>query len=342
MSLDCNSDYSYHYKTDLTQRMEGDCACAESAESSESQPIEVDKKAGTITIGNLEIHVKKGRVKVLDTETGKWIESWGDPHVKTSDGDKAQFHTDNLTFDLPGGVKITLVPTERKNPGDETEPTYLDQVSVMTAEGGVLVTGLNGDELSFEEMDSSGKLDAMHEDGTVLYVKDEIDDLYFDDDGAKALEELLGGDPDATFGEHELDGIGGKSRLDFEALEKLTCKTNEHVDDCFDIGDFEGLDVYSILFIMMGKLEEHLQGMVEELGKLNDLRRERDELEAADKNNPELKAPRFEGLDGKITKLTAKVQQLENYRQQLNTMSSNLLRSEHEQKMVTLRNIPTR
>ena len=49
-----------------------------------------------IFTGRYLITVQEGRAKVYDTETNTWFEVWGDPHLRTSDGDKGQFHVLHL------------------------------------------------------------------------------------------------------------------------------------------------------------------------------------------------------------------------------------------------------
>ena len=63
-----------------------------------------------IRTGRYDITVSKGEVKVYDRQTKTWVRAWGDPHLHTSDGDKAQFHKDNVTLDLPDGTKVTIRP----------------------------------------------------------------------------------------------------------------------------------------------------------------------------------------------------------------------------------------
>ena len=53
------------------------------------------------------IEVTNGEVKVFDLKTKTSIRAWGDPHLHTSDGDKMQFHKNNVTIDLEDGTKLT-------------------------------------------------------------------------------------------------------------------------------------------------------------------------------------------------------------------------------------------
>ena len=64
-------------------------------------PQGLTRQGNSIDTGRYRISVRRGEVKIYDKQTNTWVRAWGDPHLHTSDGDKAQFHKDNLTIDLP-------------------------------------------------------------------------------------------------------------------------------------------------------------------------------------------------------------------------------------------------
>lgn len=155
------------------------------------------------------IEVKKGQVQVFDLKTKTHVKAWGDPHLHTSDGDKMQFHRDNVTLDLEDGTKITLKPTKP----DARGISLVDGVQIMTPKGGgAMVTNISGPGGPKGRMVAdSAKLDRMWADGTVLEARGEIDDLFF-----KAGKEIVGKDPSQRWGEHLLDGKGGRSDISFD------------------------------------------------------------------------------------------------------------------------------
>ena len=169
-----------------------------------------------IDTGNYRIEASKDRVRIQDKETGKWVEAWGDPHFRTSDGDKAQFHEENLTLDLPDGTKVTITPTEKNSRG----LSYIDQVIVTKGDEAVVMSGIHDGKINHTGvMDGEGVADGVDlsfEDGTVLEVGDELDDLFFTDENGDRTEELVGQDRTQRFNEWMLDGRGGASDLGAE------------------------------------------------------------------------------------------------------------------------------
>jgi hypothetical protein len=200
-------------------------------------------KGDKIDTGKYEVVVSKDEVLVKDKESGKWFRVWGDPHVSTSDGDKLGFTDDNLTVDLPDGTKLTLVPTEP----DANGVSFLDKAYVMKGEQGVEVTNIHSDggpKLGKVTDDAIG-LDEQADDGTVLRIGAELDDLVASATG----KEFIGGDETARFGEFDLDGLGGESGI--------------------ELGDLQGGDIYARLFAILSRLEAKLKSKVNELDKLS-------------------------------------------------------------------------
>jgi hypothetical protein len=178
-------------------------------------PLEVDGN-GTVNTGRYTIEATHNTVRIMDNETGKWIKAWGDPHLHTSDGDKAQFHEDNLTIDLPDGTKVTLQPTEKNDRG----LSFVDKVAITKGDEAVVISGVHDNKISNTGvMDGEGAADGVDlsfEDGTVLEVGDELDDLFFTDENGDRLEEMVGEDRSQRFNEWMLDGRGGASDLGAE------------------------------------------------------------------------------------------------------------------------------
>ncbi|MEL6478275.1 MAG: DUF1521 domain-containing protein [Pseudomonadota bacterium] len=181
----------------------------------DGQPLTVEGN-GTVDTGRYTIEATHNTVKIKDNETGKWIKAWGDPHLHTSDGDKAQFHEDNLTIDLPDGTKVTLQPTEKNGNG----LSFVDKVAITKGDEAVVISGVHDNKISNTGvLDGDGAADGVDlsfEDGTVLEVGDELDDLFFTDENGDRLEELVGQDPTQRFNEWMLDGRGGASDLGAE------------------------------------------------------------------------------------------------------------------------------
>jgi len=87
-----------------------------------------------ITRGGYEIKYQGTDVIMKDPRTGKWTKVWGDPHVKTSDGDSFDWKTHRATFVLPDGTKVTM-NAENKD-GVVKGLTVTDGFSTVQASGG--------------------------------------------------------------------------------------------------------------------------------------------------------------------------------------------------------------
>ena len=125
--------------------------------------------------------------------------------------------------------------------------------------------------------------------------------------------------------------------------------------------DLSGLDPMTALFVIMSAIEEQLGETMQKLGTLTQIQsllqdaKNQDLLEGTGSEHydaakaglgaqfgEEFANLELADVSSAINTLTFGVQRAESYRQQLNTMVSNVLASDHEAKMVTLRNIPTR
>lgn len=166
----------------------------------------VTNGSDTIDTGRYLISAKEGELKIYDKETNTWVKAFGDPHLHTSDGDKAQFH-ENLTIDLEDGTKITIQPT----PKDAAGVAWLDKVAVTKGTQAVVMTGFSDGKAGVNMgnvLNNAEHVDRQFADGTVLRAGRQVDDLTFASDG----KEIVGSDPTQRWGEHQLDGKGGVSR----------------------------------------------------------------------------------------------------------------------------------
>lgn len=153
-----------------------------------------------------DIHVRPDEVQVYDRQSQEWVKVWGDPHVVTSDGDKAGFQDGNITLDLPDGTKVTIVPTEQRADGT----AFVDKVIITNGTSGAEVSDVHaasGPRFGSVGSDARG-LDARYEDGTVLHAESEIQNLFYLDSNGKRSE-LIGSREGARFGEHDIANLGG-------------------------------------------------------------------------------------------------------------------------------------
>lgn len=159
----------------------------------------------TIDTGRYLITVQENKVRIYDKQTKTWVEASGDPHMRTSDGDRGQFH-ENLTIDLKDGTKITIKTT----PKDKNGVAWIDAVAVMKGEQAIVVGGMHDGKAGVRMghvRNNAARVDAMWRDGTVLRAGHEVNDLFYATGG-----EFRGTDPTQRWGEINLDGRGGVSR----------------------------------------------------------------------------------------------------------------------------------
>lgn len=214
-----------------------------------TQPFNFESGSGLSRNGNVirteryDITVTRGEVKVLDRQSNTFVRAWGDPHLHTSDGDKAQFHRDNLTLQLQDGTKITIKPTSP----DARGLSFIDEVAVMNGNDGMLVRNVRSGPVFDPMTRVPSELDRRHVDGTVLRAGAQIDDLFFTANGR----EMIGGDPTQRFGEHMLDGVGGAERS--SSLENIPAG-----------------NIYAVLWAIMSELDEMMLAKVNRLKELKE------------------------------------------------------------------------
>lgn len=217
------------------------------------------REGNTVKTERYDITIEKDRVKVRDRTNDTEFDVWGDPHVWTGDGDKLGFTRDNLTVELKDGTKLTFQPTE----ADANGVSFVDQVAIMNRESAILVEDVHaatGPTFGGITEDSHA-VDDLHDDGTVLRVGDEADDLY----SVATGEEFVGIDEGSRFDEFQLDGLGGESSLQFgfdEVLEEL----EQMLDTPVQVP--AGGDLYSRMFAVMQRIDSQLENIVSELEQL--------------------------------------------------------------------------
>jgi len=268
-----------------------------------------------IDTGDYLIRGKENELRIYDKKTQKWIKLWGDPHGVTSDGDKFQFHEDNLTFDLPDGTKVTVVPTEKNSNGK----AYLDKVAIMKGDEAFVMRGLHDGEkgVKISHRKDAANVDHRFVDGTVLKVGDELDDLFTNG------EEIVGTDASDPWGEWLVDGLGGRS--DFEFWKQLV--TEPYYDDDskqivypeyqgISEAEFDRLGVYEKLALILQKLEERRDDSMKVMSD------HADEPDGAAFTMAQLHFQKFEGRLKSLQTAMSNVVQAEN--QTLRTIAGNV------------------
>lgn len=82
------------------------------------------------------IRADDGMVTITDKVTNTFVDVFGDPHVYTSDGDRAEFQKDGLRIDLADGTRIEFKPTAQTNGF-----SHIDAVSVTKGDRTVVERG---------------------------------------------------------------------------------------------------------------------------------------------------------------------------------------------------------
>lgn len=216
--------------------------------------LEIRRNGNTIRVGDYEIEITKDSMKVRDLKTGKEFEVWGDPHLHTGDGDKMSFTENNMTITLPGGVKITVVPTEK----DANGAAWIDRISIIAGDQGIMIDDVHGTP-TFGSIEDGQTIDGIDADGLLLSTGAEIDDIYA---GGR---EIVGEDVNAPWNEHNLDRI---ARIDFGSSGGEGASTG-------GIGD-----KYDRLYAILAKLEEMKDRQLTRIGNLLDKKERKDQLTA--------------------------------------------------------------
>ncbi len=247
----------------------GEAPRASGCGSGKGRKPRISREGNVIKTERYDITVTKDKVSIRDRECGSYVEAWGDPHLWTGDGDKFMFTQDNLTIDLPDGTKLTIEPTEAQG-----NVSWVEKLHVMNGDNVLSVEGIHSaaepvfGELGFNAAD----VDAAVEDGIVLYAERSIDDLLSRETG----EELI-----STQFERLLDGMRGQSQIElsngaFQSVVEPTLRSTE------------GMDVYTRLFVIMGRLNKSLEDSVSELEKIGQMRTKKNNLSRIDQRLTEV------------------------------------------------------
>jgi len=288
--------------------------------------LEIKRNGNTIRVGDYEIIITKDSMKVRDVKTGKTFEVWGDPHLHTGDGDMMSFTENNLTITLPGGVKITIVPTEK----DASGAAFMDRISIIAGDQGIMIGDVHGTP-QFGPVGDGESIDGIDADGLLLTTGAEIDDLF------TGGNEIVGGDADARWGEHDLDEIAS------------------FADEATGSGDSstEGVgDKYDRLYAILAKLEEMKDRQLTRLGNLLDKKERKDKLmgeksEWISAGNPESTFPKNEelkqlsdaNLESQLKMAEIELQRTESLLTQTTSLLSNLVANDGQTAMRIIGNI---
>jgi len=129
----------------------------------------------TIHVGSYVIHASVGakgpELTVTDPRTGKTIDVFGDPHI--SDGTQtASFQHGPATFNLPGGVRITVFPTN--NPGVNT----IASVQITDGKSAVAINGFQTGNVQTEAEPGEGRaINASIDHGIEIAATQGLDEL---------------------------------------------------------------------------------------------------------------------------------------------------------------------
>ena len=196
---------------------------------------ELSVKGNTVDTGRYEISASTkdgGTVKVLDKQTNTFVEAFGDPHVRTSDGDKAQFHKNGLSIKLPDGTNVHMKPTQTDSKG----MAYIDSAMVEKDGKAVTMDGLHSPQMKTSEAKTANdemRADYTTQGQTVLDASEQdVGDLFMTGPDGQRTKELVSPDKELN-----LDGMGGalntvdgkpadsngsQFRINSEQLEKLS------------------------------------------------------------------------------------------------------------------------
>jgi hypothetical protein len=160
----------------------------------------------------------------------------------------------------------------------------------------------------------------MWADGTVLRAGKQVDDLTFASNGR----EVVGRDPRARWGEHELDGYGGASRRpdgygasgsNGTGSSSGTGSASGASGTNGTSGASTGGSIWDRLWAIISKLEKQLSDKVDEAGKI-------------DKDDT-----------GAMKKAFAEIERIQNAISQITTAMTNLQKADHDSKMAIVRNL---
>jgi hypothetical protein len=283
-----------------------------------------------VDTGRYLITASENEVKIFDKQTNTWVKAFGDPHLHTSDGDKAQFHKNTVTINLPDGTKVSIKPTAPNAQG----VSLIEKAVVTRGDEAVVFAGISDGQagVTMDNYEKGGRLiDAANPDGTVMFAGNQVDDLRFRDGY-----EIKGGNPNERWGEHNLDKLGlihnGKLDLpkvnDFlrDIIGRLPIRPQPRPTPGPVSGggvpggptgtsgqspsqSASGGSLASRLFAILDKLQSQLEGKLDELDK------------AGSGKEPD---------EAAIKKITFEIQQLQNTIQTVTTVFSSIQKASHD------------
>jgi hypothetical protein len=273
-----------------------------------------------VDTGRYLISGGENELKIYDKQTNTWVKAHGDPHLITSDGDKGQFH-ENLTLDLPDGTKVTIKTT----PKDANGIALIDAVAIMKGSEAVVMAGFSDAKPGVQVgnvLNNADAVDRAWDDGTVMRAGKQVDDLTFAADG----KELVGSDPNARWGEHVLDGKGGKSintwKPDYaddinrlrDDMRPAGAKGASGAQGTGESTAAKGGDIYSRLFAVLAKLQKDMEGKVEQM----------ENIDSKDK--------------AAMDKASFELQQIQQMMSQLTQMATSMLQREGQDRQAIIQN----
>ncbi|MFM0673721.1 DUF1521 domain-containing protein [Paraburkholderia sediminicola] len=122
----------------------------------------VSGNKSSIDLGNYKVNLNKSDSSILltDKKTGETTKVWGDPHIDSNG--KSSMFKGPLTFDLPGGTKMTVGTQGNGN------VTYADRLTITNGNNAYQVNGLsekNSSPLTVQRTGNGRQLDAQTPDG---------------------------------------------------------------------------------------------------------------------------------------------------------------------------------
>ena len=95
--------------------------------------------------------VSDGMLSIYDKQTNSYVDAYGDPHLYTSAGDRANFQADGLTLNLGDGTKVQINPTAETN-----GVSHINDVAVSKDGQTVVQSGFYGGTVSTGAVQQGG------------------------------------------------------------------------------------------------------------------------------------------------------------------------------------------
>ncbi|MCA8971293.1 MAG: DUF1521 domain-containing protein [Planctomycetes bacterium] len=280
----------------------------------------VRRDGNKIQTPRYEITVTKDEIIIRDKTNDTTSRIWGDPHLWTGDGNKYDFHEDNLTIDLKDGTKLTVVPTAK----DENGAAWIDELHVMNGSDAYKAAGVHSKEgPQFTDFEGRAReLDESEVDGSVIEAGDEVDDLFHGNDQGKEISQKV------------LDGLGGTSKN--KTFNDYDSEGDSELQDLLQQLKNSKGNILALLMTLESIIERriYLKGL--EVGALED---SRDKTQSAASNGGSgANAPESQDVNRKLRDSMFGLQQLNQSKKQIGELISNISKTDHESKMNFARN----